>query len=80
MTALSTIDDFGREKGNIGRANVVMPNLSPFAVRSKYTLYDKKVFSGSESAQVLKIEGAHQCQIGYEIVEDRGYELSKEEE
>lgn len=79
-TALSTIDDFGREKGILAGANVVMPNLSPFAVRSKYTLYDKKVFSGSESAQELAKLKERMCQIGYEIVEDRGDMSSVKEE
>ena len=79
-TALSTIDDFGREKGILAGANVVMPNLSPFAVRRKYTLYDKKVFSGSESAQELAKLKERMCQIGYEIVEDRGDMSSVKEE
>ena len=39
-TALGTIDPRGREKGILAGANVVMPNLSPVAVRKDYSLYD----------------------------------------
>ena len=34
-------------------ANVVMPNLSPVSVRSKYALYDNKICTGEESAQCI---------------------------
>ena len=47
-TALGTIDSFGREKGILSGANVVMPNLSPASVRRKYLLYDNKVSDGAE--------------------------------
>ena len=40
-TALGTIHPLGREKGIQAGANVVMPNLSPVAVREKYKLYGK---------------------------------------
>ena len=42
-TALGTIDPRGREKGILAGANVVMPNLSPVAVRKDYSLYDNKI-------------------------------------
>ena len=42
-TALGTIDPKGREKGLLAGANVVMPNLTPEYVRSKYNLYDDKI-------------------------------------
>ncbi len=50
-TALGTIDPQGREKGFRAGANVIMPNLSPYECRSKYTLYDGKKFSNNESAE-----------------------------
>lgn len=71
-TALGTIHPQGREMGIEAGANVVMPNLSPVAVREKYALYDQKVCTGEESAQCR--EGLEQRvkSIGYEIVTDRG--------
>lgn len=54
-TALSTIDNSGREKGlNVG-CNVIMPNLSPMSVRHKYNLYENKAFSGSEAAESIDL-------------------------
>lgn len=52
-TALGTIDPSGREKGILSGANVVMPNLSPTDVRSKYLLYDNKICTGTEAAESL---------------------------
>lgn len=43
-TALGTADKFGREKGILHGANVVMPNLSPIAHRKDYSLYDRYTF------------------------------------
>lgn len=52
-TALGTIDPQGREKGLKAGANVVMPNLSPVAYRSDYSLYDNKICTGEEAAECL---------------------------
>jgi biotin synthase len=41
-TALGTIDKTGREKGYRAGANVIMPNLTPPAEKSKYLLYEGK--------------------------------------
>jgi len=71
-TALGTIHPFGREMGIKAGANVVMPNLSPSGVRSKYALYDNKLSDGSESAQCKAELSARMEAIGYEIVTDRG--------
>lgn len=71
-TALGTIDPRGREKGILSGANVVMPNLSPQDVRSKYMLYDNKLSSGAEAAQNLNDLKARMAAIGYEVVVDRG--------
>lgn len=71
-TALGTIRDGGREKGIQSGANVVMPNLSPPAVREKYMLYDNKLSSGDEAAESLRELSARMAAIGYKIVVDRG--------
>ncbi len=75
-TALSTIDDRGREKGILAGANVIMPNLSPAQVREKYMIYDNKAFTGVESAEGLQELNARLQQIGYETVISRGDALS----
>ncbi|MBR5134201.1 MAG: [Clostridia bacterium] len=67
-TALGTIDENGREKGVLAGANVVMPNLSPLAVRRKYMLYNNKIATGDESAQSLQNLKIRMASIGYEIV------------
>ncbi|MEG0919394.1 MAG: [FeFe] hydrogenase H-cluster radical SAM maturase HydE [Anaerovoracaceae bacterium] len=71
-TALGTIDQFGREKGILAGANVVMPNLSPVSIRSKYSLYDNKLSTGAESAQNLNILKNRFKKIGYDIVISKG--------
>ena len=71
-TALGTIDPQGREKGILAGANVVMPNLSPVAVRKKYALYEGKICTGEESAQCKDCLAQRMRSIGYEIVVDRG--------
>lgn len=71
-TALGTIHPQGREKGILAGANVVMPNLSPVAVRKKYELYDNKICTGDESAQCRACLSRRMKSIGYEIVTDRG--------
>lgn len=50
-TAVGTLDPLGREKALKAGANVVMPNLSPLAVRAKYLLYDNKICTGEEAAE-----------------------------
>ena len=71
-TALGSLTEGGREKGILSGANVVMPNLSPTAVRSKYLLYDNKLSTGAESAQKLNELRKIISEIGYEISTDRG--------
>ena len=71
-TALGTLDARGREKGILAGANVVMPNLSPTAVRSMYSLYDNKICTGEESAQCRGCLSTRMLSIGYTVVVDRG--------
>ena len=71
-TALGTVDNFGREKGILHGANVVMPNLSPIEHRADYSLYDNKICTGDEAAECIKCLSGRMNSIGYEIVTDRG--------
>lgn len=71
-TALGTIDPKGREYGVLAGANVIMPNLSPTAVRKKYMLYDNKICTGDESAQCRACLERRMNSIGYSIKITRG--------
>lgn len=71
-TSLGTIAPNGREQGFLYGANVVMPNLSPAAVRKKYMLYDNKICTGEESAQCRSCLDLRVKSVGYELVVDRG--------
>lgn len=71
-TALGTIDPFGREKGILAGANVVMPNLSPVDVRKKYELYDNKICTGDEAAECKDCMSKRMESIGYDVVTSRG--------
>ena len=71
-TALGTIDPAGREKGLKAGANVVMPNLSPVAVRKKYELYENKICTGEESAQCRNCLERRINSAGYHVVNSRG--------
>lgn len=71
-TALGTLDPQGREKGILAGVNVIMPNLSPAAVRGKYMLYDNKQSTGEEAAEGLQQLKASMKRIGYDVVVNRG--------
>lgn len=71
-TALGTIDPRGREKGILAGANVVMPNLSPVAVREKYSLYDNKICTGDEAAECRMCMQRRIESIGYRLTVARG--------
>lgn len=71
-TALGTIHPKGRELGILAGANVVMPNLSPVAVRKKYALYDNKICTGEEAAECRGCLGNRMESIGYKLVVSRG--------
>lgn len=71
-TAMGTLDSLGREKAIKAGANVVMPNLSPTAVRTKYEIYENKICTGDEAAHCRgciqrRIESA-----GYTVDMSRG--------
>ena len=71
-TALGTLASDGREKGILSGANVIMPNLTPVAVRKKYSLYDGKICMGEESAQCKFCVDKKIAAIGYKTVVSRG--------
>lgn len=71
-TALGTVSPDGRERAVRAGANVIMPNLSPCAERSKYSLYDNKLATGRESAQNLALLKESMRAIGYRVVTARG--------
>ena len=71
-TALGSIAEDGRLKGILSGANVVMPNLSPYSVRKKYSLYNNKLHTGAESAEALDELKRQVASIGYEVVTDKG--------
>ena len=71
-TALGTAEGDGRQKGVLAGCNVVMPNLSPLAVRKKYMLYDNKVGTDMDAASGIAILRKQMEEIGYEVVVGRG--------
>lgn len=76
-TALGTADQEGRKQGVLAGCNVVMPNLSPLAVRKKYMLYDNKVGTEMTAAEGIALLRRQMKEIGYEVVTGRG-DFSKE--
>ena len=76
-TALGTVAQNGRTTGVLAGANVVMPNLSPQTVRSKYLLYDNKACMGLEAAEHLQQLREEMAAIGYAVVTDRGDHVSR---
>lgn len=79
-TALGTIDPLGREKGLKAGANVVMPNLSPVEVRSKYALYDDKVCTGEEAAECRQCIDSRIVNAGFVPDTSRGDNILWERE
>ena len=75
-TALGSAEEGGRERGILAGANVVMPNLSPADVRSKYLLYNNKLSTGVESAEGLLTLDKKLREIGCRVVFTRGDHIS----
>lgn len=77
-TALATLHPDGRKRAILAGANVVMPNLSPGSVRSKYSIYDNKATCGCESAEEINKLEKELNTIGYHINYARGdYNMTK---
>lgn len=71
-TALGTAEADGRKQGVLAGCNVVMPNLSPLAVRKKYMLYDEKAGIDISAAEGIALLKNQMEEIGYEVVVGRG--------
>ena len=71
-TALATLHPQGRIEGILSGANVVMPNLSPSDVRTKYAIYANKASWGTEAAEGLAALETELHSIGYHIDYTRG--------
>ena len=71
-TALGTLDGRGRQEGVLSGCNVVMPNLSPMAVRKKYLLYDHKAGTDDSGESSLSKLRAQMQEIGYTVAVGRG--------
>jgi biotin synthase len=71
-TALATLSNEGHKLAIEAGANVIMPNLSPKDVRSKYAIYEGKASTGTEAAEGLKALEAEVSAFGYTINYDKG--------
>ena len=71
-TALGTAESDGRIRGVLAGCNVVMPNLSPAAVRKKYMLYDNKAGTELTASQGVALLRQQMESIGYEVAIGRG--------
>ncbi len=71
-TALGTAEADGRIRGVLAGCNVVMPNLSPAAVRAKYMLYDNKAGTNLTAEQGVALLREQMARIGYEVAIGRG--------
>ena len=71
-TALGTVRDDGRQLGVLAGCNVVMPNLSPEAVRRKYLLYDNKAGVDDSAASGIRKLRQQMAEIGYNVICGRG--------
>jgi biotin synthase len=74
-TAMGTLHPKGRELALKVGANVVMPNLSPTAVRAKYELYENKICTGDEAAHCRQCIERRINSAGFEVDMGRGDSL-----
>ncbi|MDL2260364.1 [FeFe] hydrogenase H-cluster radical SAM maturase HydE [Deltaproteobacteria bacterium OttesenSCG-928-K17] len=71
-TALGTVEEAARERALDFGANVLMPNLSPPAVRKKYEIYAGKIHLNQEAAEGLASLKKRLAELGYESPACRG--------
>ena len=71
-TALGTAQSDGRVRGVLAGCNVVMPNLSPKAVREKYMLYNNKAGVQDTAAESIRKLTEQMESINYKVLIDRG--------
>ena len=71
-TALATLAPDGYIQGILSGANVVMPNITPFAQRVKYEIYPGKEHSQNDITSTLNNLSQQLATIGYHINPTRG--------
>ncbi len=71
-TAIGSIHPLGRELALNAGANVVMPNLSPMSVRSKYELYDNKICTTDQPDQCYHCMERRIESVGFKVNRGRG--------
>ena len=71
-SALGTMAPDWRERAVRAGANVVMPNLSPAATRSLYSIYNNKLSTGMEAPESAADLRARMEALGYEVPSARG--------
>ena len=71
-TALATLCNGSHREAIEAGANVIMPNLSPTSVRSKYAIYSGKASSGAEAVEGIEALRSELESIGYTINFNRG--------
>lgn len=76
-TALSTLDEYGIEKGILSGANVIMPNLTPAYFRNKYDIYDNKYASDKKIADQIKELQERMEAIGFMVDLSRGDHIKR---
>ena len=71
-TALASLSPSGYIDGILSGANVVMPNITPFAQRTKYEIYPGKEHSQNDITTTLSALSQQLATIGYHINPTRG--------
>lgn len=71
-TALASLSPSGYIDGILSGANVVMPNITPFAQRTKYEIYPGKELSQNDITTTLSDLSQQLATIGYHINPTRG--------
>ncbi len=76
-TALGTVAKDGWERGMMAGANVIMPSLTPEAIKGNYLLYDDK--NGTSVDEIEQISQRME-KIGHRVVLSRGDHYHRKEE
>ncbi len=71
-TALASVNPQGRRLGILSGANVIMPNISPMEFRKDYSLYNGKLYSGSEGGEAFQATDLQLQEYGYRLIVHRG--------
>ena len=71
-TALGSLHPFGRERGLLSGANVLMPNLSPVENRKQYNIYDNKICLNDGIDHCFDCLAARVQSTGRRLVVERG--------